>query len=64
MALHALIYEISRESVSTAVHMETHHLHAYNTDVARSNKELNTVDYGKMTHSPGGLETQINANLH
>lgn len=32
----------------------THHLHAYKADVARSCKEINTVGYGKMTHSPGG----------
>lgn len=48
-----LISEISVGSVlTTAVHMGTPHLHASNTDVARSYKELNTVDYGKMMKRP------------
>lgn len=42
----------------------THHLHAYKADVARSCKEINTVGYGKMTHSPGGPSNKkIGANF-
>lgn len=62
VALCTLISEIAPGPVSTAVHVGMHHLHAYNTCVARRQTELNTVDYSSRHTTVEAMETQINAD--